>query len=272
MEVVFLEDPCCSWCWAYQPVDTAFAFEFGDHLRPRRLMAGLRDYPIADVNFAIRQWNMAERVSGMPFEPEVWKKHLLQTTFIACISVKAAALARPSLEDRFLRRLREALFVEQHPIDDFERILPLAEEVGLDVDRFQEHISSGRAESLFQRERSEASKYGFGYPTTLIRSPHEEKPIILQGVVPYSDLTKALSEMGFSLKRRKRFRDRPRDWERLFRLRPRLTVTELTLLTELSPSALEKRLRQVGARRDGPFYCLEVSQSGSQAKKTKVAV
>lgn len=269
MEVVFIEDPCCSWCWAYQPVRTAFAFEYQGYVRSRCIMGGLRDYPIADVDFVVGQWRMAAQMSGMTFDTGIWKKRVLRTTYVACRAVKAVGLVRPGLADRFLRRLREAFFTEQRAIDDLERILPLAEEVGVDVDRFGDHISSGRAEALFQRDLSEASRHGFGYPTTLVRNPHADHPIVLEGVIPYSDLTRAIADMGFPAKRRRKFRDRPRDWQRLFQLRPRLSLPELTLVTELRRDDLKKRLSQLGARQIGPFYCLDTAKDTAPGKKEK---
>ena len=40
MEVIFHEDPCCSWCWAFQPVETSLLFEYGEHIRIRRVLGG----------------------------------------------------------------------------------------------------------------------------------------------------------------------------------------------------------------------------------------
>ena len=77
LEVVFLEDPACSWCWAFQPVETTFLFEWGEQLRWRMVMAGLRDHPVPDPSLIIRHWQTASAVSGMPFEPDIWNSHIL---------------------------------------------------------------------------------------------------------------------------------------------------------------------------------------------------
>ena len=92
LEVVFLEDPACSWCWAFQPVETTFLFEWGEQWRWRMGMAGLRDHPVPDPSLIIRHWQTAAEVSGMPFEPDVWQDHILQSTFVACRAVKSVAV------------------------------------------------------------------------------------------------------------------------------------------------------------------------------------
>jgi protein-disulfide isomerase-like protein with CxxC motif len=254
MEVCVLEDPACCWCWAFQPAETALLFEFGDEVKWRRVMGGLRDQPLPDVQFAITQWETAQRVSGMPFETQIWKRHVLRTTFLACRVVKAAGVVDPALADRFLRRVREAFYVEQCPVDNLDRLLVLAEAVGADAEQLREHLNSGRADSLFQRDRLEASHHGFGYPTVLLRQSHQEQPVVLQGAVPYREITIALLNLGFPSDRRRKFRNQPDDWKRLFEIRSRLTRAELRQVTKLDGHALDAKLAALHCEQEGPFY------------------
>ncbi|MGQ9591700.1 MAG: DsbA family protein, partial [Planctomycetota bacterium] len=254
MEIAFYEDPACSWCWAFQPVATRFAFEFGPLLASRRVMGGLRDLPAADAKFVIRQWKKAEAVSGMPFDPRVWRKYRLRTTFVACRAVKAAGMISEIAAHRLLRRLREAQFVEQVPIDDVETIVFLGTEVGIAAHRLRENLASGRAETLFARDRAEAAQYGFGFPTIVLRDGPLEEPTVLQGTVPYRDLLRALSAHGFDVRRRRRFRDTEEHWAALFRIHPRLTFAELQKVTRLEGSRLQDRLADLGVRKRGVFY------------------
>jgi hypothetical protein len=68
--------------------------------------------------------------------------------------------------------------------------------------------------------------------------------------------------MGVNHKSRKRFRGTDSDWRRLLELQPRITMAELQMVTNMKPSAIESRLKTLGAIREGPFYCqpLEVRQ------------
>jgi protein-disulfide isomerase-like protein with CxxC motif len=256
MEVTFYEDPACSWCWAFQPVSTAFAFEFRNVVKPRYVMGGLRDRPTVDVDFVVQQWKKAEAVSGMPFDCGIWRKHVIKTTFVACRAVKAAAMIHEDAALRLLRRIREALYVEQIPIDDQECILALALEIGLDTEGLRENLASGRAETLFARDRMEASQYGFGFPTIVLRCGHSDPPIILQGAVPYSDLLQALSSMGISPRERRRFRDTRESWLSLFQIHPRLTLAEIHMVAGLEKGKLTARMHELGIHQCGPFYSL----------------
>lgn len=278
MEITLLEDPACSWCWAFQPVITALQFEFlgreaRGHLKLRRVMGGLHDRPVVEASLFARNWLRAGEISGMPFNPEIWDRHLLRTTFEACRSVKGAQTQGQSAADRLLRRIREAYHVEGIPIDNREVILELAREVGLDLDALRENIENGRAEALFERDRREASEYRFGFPTCLVRKHPNDTPTVLNGVVTYAEVIHALLTLGLPPRARRRFEDRPQDWDRLFAIHARLTLAEIRLVSRLEGQALAESLARNSIQESGPFYVrfsfssTVRSPSGSEAGK-----
>ena len=253
MEVTVYEDPACSWCWAFQPVSTLFEYEFRDLITIRHAMAGLRDRPPADADFFAEQCRKAGEVFEMPFDCGIWKKRLLRSTFPACRAVVAASLIDPGASSRLLRRLREAFHVEQVLIDDAETILGLATEVGIDVEALGENLASGRVEALFDRDRNEASRHGFGLPTLVFRGGNEP-PTVLEGAVPYEDILAAIAALGIDIRERSRFQDSPEGWQRLFSIHRRLTPTEIRTVTELDSGTLAQRLAEIGSRLRGHFF------------------
>ena len=262
LEIVFLEDPACSWCWAFQPVQTSFFFEFGDVLSWRSVMGGLRDHPVPDVTLIMRHWETAANVSGMPFEPTVWQTHVLETTYTACRAVKAASIRSIDGARRLLRRMREAFYVERSPIDSLDLIFDLATQLDLNVEDLLEQIANGRAESLFAVDRDEASKHGFGYPTIVIRRQTMEAPAVLEGAVGYREFLDALSDFGVPSSARRRFHDTPADWDRLLELQPRITWAEIKAVTSCDDVTIRNRIRDFGLVEDGPFVCREIIGEG----------
>lgn len=251
MEVTYFEDPACGWCWAFEPVATRFTFELRHLFKVRRVLGGLRDRPPIDVDFIVRQWRIAARLSGMPFDVAVWEHHVLESTFCACRAVKAASLMHGGKTSRLLRRLREAYFTERAQIDDLESIVSLAAEVGLDTAAFRENLASGRAEEIFARDRLEAENVGFGFPSILLSSGNNEEPTLLQGSVPYQEILRAVYALGVPEKERRLFRDLPEDWQALFDIHPRLTVAEIREVTGLGAGALLARAPELGLTRSG---------------------
>jgi protein-disulfide isomerase-like protein with CxxC motif len=269
MEATLFEDPACCWCWAFQPVATVFAFELGTLVRIRHVMGGLRDRPVADAGFIMQQWKKAEAVSGMPFDGEVWRLPPLRTTFLACRSIKAAAMFDQQAAARLLRKLQEAFCVERVLIDDIEAIFSLARQVGCDVEAMAENLASGRAEALFARDRAEAAQHGFGFPTLILRSGNQDSPIVLQGAVPYADILQALSSLGFPVKDRPRFRDTAECWARLFRIHRRLTFAEIHEVTGLDRQTFAARARDIGIRQSGVFHEIERLADGREREASQ---
>ena len=258
MEITLHEDPACGWCWAFQPVTTAIEFELLGNpgrraVKLRRVMGGLSDRPTVEGSFLARTWLRAAEISGMPFRPEIWERHLLRTTHEACRAVTAALPLGPAATARDLRRIREAFFVEGIPIDSQENLIELAKAAGLDPELIRENLANGRAEFFFDRDLREASHFRFGFPTLLIRKHPNDPPVVLHGIVSYSDVLQPLARMGLAPADRRRFIDRPDDWTRLFAIHPRLTLAEVRLVTGLDGPELEASLARNGVREEGGF-------------------
>jgi protein-disulfide isomerase-like protein with CxxC motif len=263
MEITLHEDPACGWCWAFQPVTTAIEFELLGNsgrgnsgrksVKLRRVMGGLSDRPTVEGSFLARSWLRAAEISGMPFDPEIWDRHLLRTTHEACRAVKAALPLGAEATARYLRRIREAFFVEGIAIDNQENLIELAKAAGLDSELIRENLANGRAEFFFDRDLQEASHVRFGFPTLLIRKHPNDTPVILQGIVSYTDVLQPLTRMGLAPTDRRRFADRPEDWTRLFAIHPRLALAEVRLVTGLEDDRLEASMARNGIRSEGAF-------------------
>ena len=258
MEITLLEDPACSWCWAFQPVITALEFEvlrapLKRPIRMKRVMGGLSDRPVIEGSFFARHWMSAAELSGMPFNPEIWSRHLLRTTFEACRAVKAAQALGPPAADRLLRRIREGFHVDGIPVDDRETLIELAREEGLDVEVIREQLASGRAEQLFGQDRREVVQYRFGFPTLLIRKHPNDAPVVLHGMVPYEEVLQVLHRLGFSMDDRRTFVDRPEHWDELFSIHRRLTRAEIRLVTGLDDPLLHEALDR-HAVQEGEYF------------------
>ncbi len=259
MEITLLEDPACCWCWAFQPVVTALEYEIlaaslKRAVKLRRVLGGLSDRPFAEGSLIARIWTRAAEISSMPFDAEIWDDHLLETTFEACRAVKAATVQGPAAASRLLRRLRESFFTERVPIDKREAILDMAREEGLDVEMLAENLASGRASFLFDRDRHEAAPYRFGFPTLLIRKHPNDPPVVLHGLVAFSEILQVLGKMGLTPADRKRFADRPEDWDRLFSIHRRLAPAEIRAVTGLDGEDLLAACARNGVRKDGAFW------------------
>ena len=254
MEILFLEDPACGWCWAFQPVQTAFLFEYGERIPWRIALGGLREQPVPDPELCKRHWELAAEISGMPFHTGQWDLHQVATTSVASRVVKAVHLKSPETARRYLRRIQEAFHVDCLAIDDLETLFELAGDVDLDTAEILEQLANGRAAACFELDRNEAAQHGFGFPTVLLRRTSLEAPRVLSGNVSYDELTEALEETFREPIRRRRFGNTASDWQRLFRIHSRVTTAEIAQLTGWSSERIEAELAKRGFVLQGAFW------------------
>jgi hypothetical protein len=127
---------------------------------------------------------------------------------------------------------------------------------------------SGRASFLFDRDRQVAAPCRFVFPTLLVRKHPNDQPAELHGMVAYSEVLSVVYHQGLSPSDRRKFADRPGDWEALFSIHPRLTMAEIELVTGLHGQELDDAFARNGIEHDGHF--LVRSTSMGRAKKSAV--
>lgn len=121
--------------------------EFGDQVAITYVMAGRArafEHPQAELH----AWLQMSAASGMPVDGRLWLDAPPKSSYPACLAVKAAAEQR--LDGPYLRRVREALFVEGRRADNPDALVALASDVGgMNVDRFRVDLQSNAIVEAF---------------------------------------------------------------------------------------------------------------------------
>lgn len=169
VQVRYCTDPACSWSWGAEPLLRRLLWEFEGELEPVLVMGGLarrfgkgyRDEEgaigsgpdcFADL---MSHWLNVSGQTAMPCDPRIWTKNPIESTYPACIAVKAAAEQGPEAGLRYLRRLREGLFCECSKLDEPAALLAEAEPAGLDAPRFEAALASAAASEAFEADLAE---------------------------------------------------------------------------------------------------------------------
>jgi hypothetical protein len=166
-------DPWCPFSWAAEPHSRRMQVEFGESLSITYVMGGMQQALSKVPEFA-GKWLEASDRSGMPVDPRRLLSDPPASTHPAGIAFKAwAELGRP---EPFLRRLREAVFLERRTVDRPDELLALAMEVKSHVDRSGLSIGFGSHAVLehygADLERSE----GMELPTLEVDGRREPAP------------------------------------------------------------------------------------------------
>ena len=138
----YFTDPACPMSWGHQPIVRRIEVEFGSRVEWRWVMGGLgRDYK-GHEQAMVAQWTIEAGEIDMPMDPLLWKEGPIQSTYPACMAVKAAGDQGPEAQTRYLRVLREGLVCFRRKLDTTEALVEEARRAGLDVERFRIDLAS----------------------------------------------------------------------------------------------------------------------------------
>jgi len=248
--IIYFTDPTCSWCWATEAKVRRLLEEYGHQIQIVYKMGGLLEKwtgyqnPEENINrpaqMAPRWVDVSDR-TGMPIDERIWREDPPLSTFPACIAFKAAEFQGTRLAVRYLRRLREAVFLERKNTSREEVLFRLAKQVGFQMARFRKDYKEGRAESAFRQDLEDArEQFILGFPTFLFRSSlgREAK---LYGYREYEGYQQALDDVcGSPLKRSK-----PSSLLSFLNKYDRVLLAEVTEVFGLDPEQATQRLESL---------------------------
>ena len=196
-------DPVCVWCWGNEPVIRALEYLYGEKISIEYVMGGLIEdittlYDLSGPKNTIieraneiiaNNWITASARHGMPVNIEHMSlfSERYPSSFPQNIAYEAAKRINPVLAKTYLRRIREATFLEQRRTSQMDVLVELATEVGFDAAQFINEYTTGSAPGDFQQERMRCRRNGItGFPSYLIKN--DSTKIILGGYQNLSTL------------------------------------------------------------------------------------
>jgi putative protein-disulfide isomerase len=180
-QVTYVTDPICSACWLMEPAWRSLALRYGDLMQVTHVYGGLLPKwdGFSDPGAGIRRaedvahhWDEMAARSGQPIDSSVWWSDPIESSYPPSIAVTAVRLSSPQHEERYLRRLRELLFLQGRNIARREVQLEAAASVGLHVQDVAARIDDGSAEHEFHHDLVRAQELGaHSFPTIVMDGP-----------------------------------------------------------------------------------------------------
>ncbi len=162
-ELVYVHDPMCSWCYAFEPLRQDLVAALDGRLPVRRLLGGLAPDSDAPMPELMREkleqtWQRIEQVvPGTRFNYDFWR-HCAprRSTYPSNRAVIAARRQDPVCDTRMTARIQQAYYLEaQNPSDD-STLTELAMELGLDTERFARDLVAGETRQAHEAEMMQA--------------------------------------------------------------------------------------------------------------------
>ncbi len=246
VKVVYYTDPICSSCWGIEPQLRKLKLEYGQDLDIEYRMGGLlpdwsyNSGGISKPSDVASHWDEVSLHYDMPIDGDVWLENPLASSYPPSIAVKAAQLQSPEKAVRFLRRIRELVFLEKKNITNWTYLAEAAQAVGLDVDQLKQDYE-GDAKARFADDLELGRQLGVrGFPTMFFANESGQQETVY-GVKPYSVYENVVLKLNPSASKK------PIDtnWQSLFSAYSSLTAREFTELSGLPRPDSESRLRQL---------------------------
>ena len=154
----YVHDPMCSWCWGYRPVLLQVRAALQNQLRIVSVLGGLAPDTDEPMPVEMQQqiesyWYQIEKELGAEFNHNFWKVcQPRRSTYPACRAVIAARQQRA--DEAMILAIQHAYYLRAMNPSEEDTLLQLADEMGLDFDRFARDLQSDETEQQLLQELS----------------------------------------------------------------------------------------------------------------------
>ena len=167
LTLYYVHDPMCSWCWAFRPLLEQIEAHLPPRVVLRRLLGGLApdsDEPMPESmqHYLQGTWRtIQQRVPGTRFNFDFWSRcQPRRSTYPACRAVIAARWQAPQSESVMIRAIQEAYYLRALNPSDEQTLVRLADELGLDYERFATDLVAAETGRQLQQEIAQARAMG----------------------------------------------------------------------------------------------------------------
>lgn len=251
VKIIYYTDPICSSCWGIEPQLRKLKLEYGDYFEIDYRMGGLlpdwsyNSGGISKPSDVAHHWDEASLYYEMPIDGNVWIEDPLDSSYPSCIAMKAAQIQSKEKAVKFMRVLREELYLNKKNIAKWENIAEAAKIVDLDVPKLKADYE-GDAKKLFQEDLNLAKTLGVrGFPT-LFLADADNNQLTVYGSKPYAAYENALLALFPDAKKKTIKNETPLD---LFQIFPTLAPKEYAVILNKSTSeatSILEKLNQQG--------------------------
>jgi putative protein-disulfide isomerase len=170
----YIHDPMCSWCWAYRPVLDELKARLPGSVVWRNRLGGLApdsDVPMPEETrkMVMNHWRNIQTKLGTEFNFEFWTRcKPRRSTYPACRAVLAAA--SQDAEEAMIDAIQRAYYVRALNPSEDDTLVHLAEELGLDTDRFVEDLGDPQTHDTLLCQIGQARAWGVsGFPSLVMQ-------------------------------------------------------------------------------------------------------
>ena len=190
----YVHDPMCSWCWGFEPARREIFDAVSEKLQIRSLLGGLApdtDLPMPDTMRHMLQetWKRIEQtIPGTHFNFDFWEKcSPRRSTYPANRAVIAARIQGDEFYWQMTARIQKAYYLEARNSSEYDTLIELASEIGLDAKQFSKQLEDTSTQELLLAEIQLSRQMGMNsFPSLAVYSSNKLHPVSLNYTSPLS--------------------------------------------------------------------------------------
>ncbi|HAT8554970.1 TPA: DsbA family protein [Vibrio vulnificus] len=174
IKLYYVHDPMCSWCWGYKPTLEKLKQQLPGVIQFEYVVGGLAPDSTLPMPPEMQQkiesiWHQIEQRLGTQFNYEFWTRCTpVRSTYQACRAVIAAGF-QDSYE-QMLEAIQQAYYLRAMPPHDEATHRQLVQEIGLNVQQFENDVTGRLLEGVFEDQLSLARSLGVNaYPSLVLQ-------------------------------------------------------------------------------------------------------
>ncbi len=177
-KLIYVHDPMCSWCWAFQPVWSQLLSRLPETITPLRLLGGLApdtDNPMPEEmqTYVQDNWHRIQQaVPGTRFNFDFWSRcQPRRATYPACRAVIAARQQDPAAEEPMILAIQKAYYLQARNPSENATLVELAIETGLNSAVFARSLQTPELHEVLLREIADCRRLRVNsFPTLLLQT------------------------------------------------------------------------------------------------------
>lgn len=244
VQLLYVTDPICSYCWQAEPELNKLMLLYGEHLDVRIVMGGLLESwdGFADEGNGIRKpsdvgahWREAAAQYGMPIDGTVWDKEPIESSYPASIAFKLVQQISDTSSRRFLRSVREEVMVFNRNVAKDDVLINILDRNNRNGKKVVEDTKTPEARALLNGDLALARSLGATSFPTVILINQESEGIRIPGMRRFETYEEALFEIAG-----KELEQAPLpELKDMFNLSRHIFFKEIEVMYDLEPTAVE---------------------------------
>ena len=249
IEIYSFIDPLCPECWALEPILKKLHIECGNYFKLVHLIGGklnalnLCGNGIQQRQDLAKKWERTANRTGMSCDGSIWLENPVDTPYSVSLAIKAAEFQGKKAGARFLRKIREFLFLDKQNISKKDVLMKCAKAADLDVFEFEKDLFSENAVKAFQCDMKISKEMDVNECPTLVffNENVDEAGIKVTGVYSYDVYVDILS----SILNRDLERNEPPSLERFLKTYEFVATKEISVVYDMSQEDVEREMKKL---------------------------